>query len=385
MLHALCAVPNRRSIFQLTFFACAFSSLISPLAADTLGEIRVQGSGSPPQIGFACCDQGVDQMQSLLANPNVIASLRDLHAEVAIPILDFTSERAIVVRQLNRQQIPVIAWMMLPKEQGLYLTADDEPDAAARVAAFEKWSDDNQLKWAAVGLDIEPNFTEFRQFRQHRWRAIATLLGRSFDSKRIARAQERYSALIRTLQAGGYEVQTYQMPYLPAERSVHSTLIDRMLGTVDVRGNEEYLMLYTSYARPVGAAMIWSIGPHAQSISVGVTDGSSTPGSGSGPLNWNEFSRDLIVASHFSRHIGVYNLEGCVRQGFLPLLQNMDWGQSVTIPAQSVSRAERLGLILRVVLWIGSNLIYLLVVGFLFAAWLFRRSRMRKQKPAIGG
>jgi hypothetical protein len=31
--------------------------------------------------------------------------------------------------------------------------------------------------------------------------------------------------------------------------------------------------------------------------------------------------------------IGVYNLEGCVRQGFLARLKNVNWNESVTISA----------------------------------------------------
>ena len=46
------------------------------------------------------------------------------------------------------------------------------------------------------------------------------------------------------------------MPYIPAERSAHSSILDRLLGTVDVRGNREYLVLYTNVARLVGAGMI---------------------------------------------------------------------------------------------------------------------------------
>jgi len=58
--------------------------------------------------------------------------------------------------------------------------------------------------------------------------------------------------------------------------------------------------------------MIWSLGRGAQGISLGSTDGETPPGVGSGPLDWNEFSRDLIVASHYSRRVGVYDLEGLV-------------------------------------------------------------------------
>jgi hypothetical protein len=347
--------------------------------------MRIQGPGVPPELGFACCDQGIAQMQALFASQEVIAGLEDLHAELAIQILDFAPERAGIVRRLNQAGIPLIAWIVLQKEEGFYLNVDNAPQVAARVAAFEKWSNNNGLKWAGVGLDIEPNFGELEELRAHRWRLITTLLHRSLDGNRIIRARDAYAMLIRHLQSQRYPVQIYQMPYIPAERSLHSSVLDRLLGTVDVRGNEEYLMLYTSFARPVGAGMIWSLGQRAEAISIGSTDGDSAAGSGVGPLNWDEFSRDLIVASHFSKHIGVYNLEGCVRQGFLPRIAAMDWSRSVTIPAESISRAKRLGVMLRIVLWCASNLLPLIVVALLFFAgfvWFWRiRKRKSRERP----
>ncbi|MGH9561653.1 MAG: hypothetical protein ACRD3S_09390, partial [Terracidiphilus sp.] len=264
-------------------------------AAGSPTDIRVQGPGVPPQLGFACCDQGTAEMQALFAEPDVIPAVRDLHAQVAVAITDFSPQRAQIVQLLNRQQIPAIAWIMLPANEGYYLNADNAQQAVTRIRAFENWTDANGLRWSAVGLDIEPNFAELAALNGHRWSLFTTLLRHSFDGGRIKRAHETYSALIRHLQLHGYSVQTYVMPYVPAERSAHSTLLDRQLGTVEVRSNEEYLMLYTSYARQVGAAMIWSLGPHAQSIAIGSTDGPLPAGSGSGPLNWDEFSRDLLV------------------------------------------------------------------------------------------
>jgi hypothetical protein len=319
-------------------------------------------------------------MQSSFADQKLIASLKELHAQIAIAILDFSPERADVVRRLNHAGIPVIAWMHLPKKDGFYLNADNAPATAAWVAAFETWTSENHLQWAAVGLDIEPNVAEPAGLKNHRWRLLTTLLRRGLDGTRIARARQAYSKIIAEIQSRGYLVQTYQMPYISAERSVHSSLLDRLLGTVDVRGNVEYLMLYTNVARSVGAGMIWSLGRNAQAIAIGSTDSETPPGVGSGPLNWDEFSRDLIVASRFSGQIGVYNLEGCVRQGFLPRLEAMDWNQSVIIPETSVRRAEALGLILRTALWIGSHVLYLIFGALGLAAWLTLRRRFRKKK-----
>jgi hypothetical protein len=182
----------------------------------------------------------------------------------------------------------------------------------------------------------------------------------------------------------GYLVDTYTLPYVPIERDLHSTVLDRLLGTVDVRGDQNDVMIYTSYARPMGSAIILDIGPYTQGIIVGVTDGLSPAGSGSGPLDWEEFSSDLIVASHFAHHIGVYNLEGCVRQGFLPRLESIDWRGSVVIPAASVSRAKRHVMALSIALWIGSNLMYLAAAVFLlalFCIWWWRAQRFRSKPP----
>ena len=322
-------------------------------------------------------------MQALFADPATVAALRDLHAQVAVALPDFSRERAQVVRFLNQQQIPVIAGLTLQTKDGPYFNADDATEAPAQFAAFEKWTHENGLRWTAVGLDIEPNYGALGALRSHPGRLIITLIRNSLDGKRLERAQQVYSALIRQIQAQGYPVETYTLPYGPIERDLHTALLDRLLGTVDVQGNENDLMIYTSYARPVGSAIILDLGPDAQGIVVGVTDGLSPAGTGFGPLDWDEFSSDLLVASHFAHHIGVYNLEGCVRQGFLPRLESMNWSASVVIPASSVSRADRHVMAFGMALWIASHLPYLAAAALLLMILLVWRwcVRGRKLKP----
>ncbi len=380
------ALSNGSAIAPFALAACicmVFLTSCATTGAPT--SIRVQSSGTPPQLAFACCDQGIAPMQALFADHEVVQALRDLHAQVGVAIADFSPERAQVVRFLNQQQIPVIAGVTLQTKDGPYFNADDVAEAPAQIAAFEKWTDDNGLRWAAVGLDIEPNFSELASLRSHPGRLLTTLLGRSLNGKRIARAQAAYSGLIRQLQSQGYSVETYSLPYVPVERSMHTRLLDRMLGTIDLPSNEDDLMVYTSYARRVGSAILLYLGPHAQGIIVGVTDGLVPAGSGFGPLDWNEFSRDLLVASHYSRHIGVYNLEGCVRQGFLPRLATMNWGESVFLPAASVARAHRHVMVFCTALWIASHLPWLAALALLLIAlWIWRR-RTRKQTLRSAG
>ncbi len=374
----------------MVLFMCV-SLVVAPRAiAASADGIRIQGSGVQPQLGFGCCDQGIAAMQELFADHDVVAALQHLHAQVGVAIADFSPERAQVVRFLNQQQIPVIAGVTLQTKDGPYFNADNVSEAPAQIAAFEKWTRENGLHWDAVGLDIEPDFSELAALRKHPWRLFTTLLRNSFDGKRIERAEKEYSALIREIQSQGYPVETYTLPYGPVERNLHTNLIDRLVGTVDVRGDENDVMIYTSYARQVGSAIILELGPYSQGILVGVTDGPPPAGSGYGPLDWDEFSSDLLVASHFAHHIGVYNLEGCVRQGFLPRLESMDWGGSVVIPAASISRAKRHVMAFSIALWIASKLLYLIAATVLIAVfciwwWRARRSRRKNGSSTQSG
>jgi hypothetical protein len=377
-----CIVPGRRPLSKLLrtgLFVCICHFVAaSALASAPSAGIRVQGPGVAPQLIFACCDHGMSQTQALLTNTNVIANLKSLHAGLAVAIADFTPERAELVRRLNRDGIPVIASLSMPPEQGFYFNAENAPEAAARFAAFDAWSREQGLRWGGVGLDIEPNFAELAALNGHWWRLFTTFSRRAVDVQRMQRAKRVYSALIANIRSRGYFVLTYQLPYLPVERKAHSSLLDRMLGTVDVRGDQEVLTLYTSYAGPAGAAIIWKLGPDAQSIAICCTDGD--PAANPAVLDWTRFSRDLIVASHFSHVIGVYDLEGCVRQDFLPRLKTMNWSQSVTIPAVAIRSANHHLRMLRLALWISSHLLYLVFVLLLAIALIGWRWRIRKIK-----
>jgi hypothetical protein len=361
----------------------ALSIIVSlPATSEAIGssskDIIVSGAGRPPVLVFAC-DGATSDVESVLKLPGVISDLRELNAGVALSLPDLSAERAGLVRQLNQAGIPVTAWLTLPEEQGYYLNASNAPAAAARFADFEKWSDAYGLRWAAIGLDIEPNIKEFAAL-QHggKWHLLLNLVRRSYDGERIRRAKYAYSALIREIHARGYRVQSYQFPLIADERKARSTLLERLGGILDVKGDEEVLMLYTSFDHKDDSALIWVYGPDAQAIAVG-----STSGPDSDPrfarLHWAEFARDLAVANHFSHTVGVYNLEGCVRQGFLPRLRTVNWSDPVTIPAESVRAVAHLRVRIQTVLWIASHLLYFIAALFIVVAWMVARRIKRRR------
>lgn len=323
----------------------------------------------------------------MLAEPGVVADLKDLKAGIALAP-NLTAGEANLVRQLNRDGIPVTAGLTVSPEEGYYLNASNGRQAQVRFEDFERWTIANRLRWSGIELDIEPNIQDFAALRQGRkWRLFLTLLERYFYVRRVRQAKYTYGSLVEEIRSHGYPVETIQFPFIADGRAVRSSVLERLTGIVDVRGDLEVLMVYTSFHQSLDSAMIWVYGPDAQAIAVG-----STTGPASDPhfarLNWEEFSRDLMVANHFSHVIGVYNLEGCVHQGFLVRLKNLNWYESVTISAESVRKATQLRVRIQRVLWIVSNLPYFLAVAlialFCISVWSIKCRRRRNPRLCRG-
>jgi hypothetical protein len=342
----------------------------------------VKISGNPaiqPRLVFACCETPAKagDFQSLFANPAVISDLKELHAGIAMALPDLSAGRAQAVSFLNEARIPVTAWLLLPAQQGYYMNDDNAAETEARFNDFQRWTAEYQLRWQAVGLDIEPDIREFTALKQEsRWRLFLYLARRCFDDRQVSSARVAYAGLIRNIQSSGYQAQTYQLPFIVAERRASSTLLERLLGIVAVRGNVEVVMLYTSFNPSIGSAMIWKFGPESQAISVGVTGGKSG-------LDWTQFSRDLIVAGRFTNLVGVYSLEGCVQQGFLKRLVAMNWDHTVVIPSAAVRKAILLHALFPATLWTLSHFAYFVAFIILLNVWLAwrRRRKQREEKP----
>ncbi len=89
------------------FGSSLFAVELPPASAD--GAIRIQGPGVSPKLFFACCDQGIADLESWVSNPKVISELQGLHAGLAVEISDFTDTRAQAVRKLDEAGIPLTA------------------------------------------------------------------------------------------------------------------------------------------------------------------------------------------------------------------------------------------------------------------------------------
>lgn len=379
-------LPILISLVLATVIALLPAAVVAA-AAPAAGDVRIEDkNATPPYLVFAC-DRQTSELDSLFT-PQLISDLKELHAGIALSLEDLSPERAQMVQKLNAAGVPMMAWIVLPKDQGYYVNVSNAAQTAARFEEFDKWTHEYGLRWEEVGLDIEPTLNEYATLTGHKGKLISLVLRRAFDSGRVNRAKEAYTALVRTMQSRGYPVQTHQLVFMAQERAAHTTLLERIFGLVDVRGDREVLMLYTSFSRQTGAALIWEYGPVAQTVAVGstATSGDAATDAKNPPLNWEEFSRDLIVAHHFSSLVGVYSLEGCVRQGFIPKLKTMDWTQPVVIPAASLKAAAKFSKGMHAILWVGSHLLYIIAVFLLVFAWLVRvivRWRRRKRAARL--
>jgi hypothetical protein len=346
------------------------------------GNISVETEeAGGPKVLFAT-EGSPEELRALLAKPEVIAELQEMHAGVAVGTAEMGSERAEIIQKLNEEGIPVTAWLTLPGEQGFYINASNAAATASLFASFERWSAEYQLHWAGVGLDIEPNIQEFASFRKGDRIGLAWMLfKRYFEFGRVRRARAEYAVLIRRMQADGYSVLTCQFPFLADDRKERTSILERLFGIVDVRGNVEALMVYTSFHPSLDSAMIRAYGSEAQAIVVGVTNGAAMPGFR--PLDWDELSRDMLVASHYTRTIGVFNLEGCVAKGFLPRISKLNWNQAVTIPAAAAHEALVIRSRVQSVLWVVAHALYF-VAAFLMAmacgtCWWRRHYKRKKE------
>ena len=280
---------------------------------------------SLPELTFAC-ELNAARLASLFANPAVTEDLLALRARVALMVSDLSDERAGVVRQLNAAGVPVVGIPLLPLSEGYYFTADNAAQAVDGYKEWLAWTRRHGLKWAGVGLDIEPDARFYLQIMENPWGLGRMLVPRLFDRARPQRSRTAYRELVDRIRADGWAVENYQFPLIADERRAGSTLLQR-LALVDVRTDREVWMIYSSVMRALGPGLIWSYGPDAASIGVGTTGGGpDIPGSPQMPsLSWEELARDLRLACRWSDRILIHSLEGCVWHGFLGQLRSFDW------------------------------------------------------------
>ncbi len=288
--------------------------------------------GTPDKLTFFCELYGKD-LEALFSDPGLIKCLQTLSASISLGILDFSDERVRVVRLLNKNGIPVIAWQLLSMEQGYWYNMTNAEQAVSGYEEFLKWTSEHNLRWAGLGVDIEPDISEFQHLLTHKSRIIPVIFKRLFRKKCFEDACKTYHALVTRMKNDGFSVDSYEFLFMEDDRKAGSCIFSRVLGVTDVPANRRVIMLYSSFFRPYGAAVLCNYACGADSVAVGSTGGGvELNGMNQIPLSWSEFSRDLRLARLSCDDIHVFSLEGCVQQGFVERLTHLDWNQPVEKP-----------------------------------------------------
>lgn len=292
-----------------------------------------------PEITFFC-ELGPIALEELFAQPGLIERLAARRYKVALAILDFSPQRAAVVRRLTAAGVAVVAWLLLPIDAGYWFNLSNYPQAIARYHEFRAWAERERLRFFAVGLDFEPSLKELHAARG---KGALHIFNRALLAQRHAlypAARDAYLELAATIRHDGYELHTYQYPPIVDDRRWGTTLIQRMLDVIDLPADLEVLMLYTSplwHGRldALGAAYIRSYGPHADGIAIGVTGGGVVldplTGLTAPRMTDASFQRDLRVAAAYTDSVHIFSLEGCVERGWLEAIEHIDWDAPVRI------------------------------------------------------
>lgn len=281
-----------------------------------------------PDLTFFC-ELPEHDLSQLFMDPGLIIKLRKLNANISMGIQDLTDTRSGIVKRLTGAGIPVSAWILLPKEEGYWTSLDTIGATARAYKRFKDWTEKYHLKWAAIGIDLEPSYERIGllgpAWKQH----LPDLFSRFFQVAHYRKALADLQDLVNIIKLDGYPVETYNFPFVIDEQKAASQIISRLLGTPPLDADREVLMLYSSFFDKGGDAILSSYAKQAQGIGLGSTGG-GVELEGGDPLRsmtWYDLQRDLFISSQYSGHLYIFSLEGCVKQGFLDRLLTMDWNQ----------------------------------------------------------
>ncbi len=137
-----------------------------------------------PNLTFFC-ELDPDPLNELISN-SLIADLKGLNARVSLGLRDLSPERAQVVRRFNQMGVPVIAWILLPEQEGYWLNLRNSTQANQRYAEFREWATAQGLRWVGVGLDIEPDLRDISNLSKRNWRVLPQYLLRLFAAHGLA-------------------------------------------------------------------------------------------------------------------------------------------------------------------------------------------------------
>jgi len=249
-----------------------------------------------------------------------------MKAAVRIGLHDFSPERTITIQKLNQAGIPIVAWLLLPEEDGYWFNMHNGEKTVKRYNDFKSWTIENHLKWEGIGIDIEPDMNDGKLAITHPWKLAWKVYKRLYDNNSLKEGKAIYQMLISTMKADGYRVESYLIPFIYDERAKNATSIQKLMGIVDLQTEVEIPMLYTSAMN--NPAIIPTYQRDRMPIALGSTGGGVVvEGIELKAITWENLERDILIASQFTGEIHIFCLETSVQKGFLTKIESIDFDQ----------------------------------------------------------
>jgi hypothetical protein len=304
-------------------------------------------SAQKPTISFFNEMNSYD-LSILFDDTSVIDALKKMNAQVSMGMVDLTFVRAQVIKKLNMAGIPVVAWLLLPEEEGYWFNASNGLMALKRYRDVKQWADFNGLDFKAIGIDLELDINDARLIQENPWNLFWMVPPRLYDNAEVEKGRREYAQLIETIQHDGYKVESYYASFIKDETSLGYTSIQQATKFLDIKTDKEIPMLYSSFmGNPDGLIKVYGSDIGLKAVAVGSTGGgvdTTLP-----TLTYEQLAHDISMASKFADEVYIFSLEGCVKKGYLNKLVNEHFDSTIPYDQKQVESVKKLQQVVKLV------------------------------------
>lgn len=277
-------------------------------------------------------EQNGKELQILFSDTTLIPNLKKLNAQIRMGMLDLSQERIDVLKKLNKADIPVVAWLLLPKEEGYWFHSGNSKEAFNRYYQVKTFAENNGIKFSGIGIDLELDMKELELYKTNKLKLIGNVIGRLYDKEEFLESKAQYEKLIDTIKKDGFPIESYYIPFIRYETERGHTALQQASRFMDLETDKDIPMLYTSFmGNPYGVLKV--LGKNLQYVAIGSTGGGIDPSLPS--MTWDDLAYDLRLGAETTKEIHIFCLEASVEKGFITRLIDFDYRVPVeTYPEQ---------------------------------------------------
>ena len=278
---------------------------------------------------------------NMFDDSTIIPTLKKMNAEIRMGMVDLSFDRVEVVKKLNQAGIPVVAWILLPENEGYWFNSSNGLQALKRYRDFQQWAAFNDLEFKAIGIDLELDINDAKLVRENPWNLFWMIPPRLYSKSEYEKGQREYAQLIETMQRDGYMVESYYAPFIKDETAIGNSAIQQATKFLDIKTNKEIPMLYSSFlGNPDGYYKVYASDIGLKAVGVGSTGGgvdTTLP-----TLSYEELVHDITVASMFADEVHVFSLEGCIQKGYLTRLADQQFDTKIEFDQGQIQSVQQL-------------------------------------------